>query len=177
VLSHTHLPPTSAKCIFKCTTSLTGHKHGSAGFPQCKKKNCQGQLQTPHSISVRSLLAIRKQTAFKSICLRSFIVLSLGHFFTQACRQTHEYQFIFLHERNLISPRGGSSIHCSCVVKSNIHYRLVLLKAPHYCTLHGRDYKLFLCRWSSASLTPENTAHCYSYVYITEAWSLLYKGQ
>ena len=48
---------TSAKCIFKCTTSVTGHKQGTGDFTQ-RKKNCQGPLKTPHSVSVRSLLAI-----------------------------------------------------------------------------------------------------------------------
>jgi hypothetical protein len=53
IIPHATPPPkkdcTSAKCIFKCTTSVTGHKHRTADFPQCKKKtvkvNCKLLIQ------------------------------------------------------------------------------------------------------------------------------------
>ena len=82
--------------------------------------------------------------------------------------------FIFFHERNLISPYWVSSIQRSCVVHRNIHYQLALLKEPHYCTLQGRDYNIdSLPVVLGLAHVCANTTHCYSYVYLTAAFSLV----
>ena len=40
----------SAECIFKWSTLVTGHKQGTVNFPSAN--SCQGQLQTPRTVSV-----------------------------------------------------------------------------------------------------------------------------